>query len=57
MGNNWIEDFDENSREYDRQVRAGAEKYDKELYAPQSGCCGGEEDEPDENETDEDEEE
>ncbi len=58
MGN-WIDELDETTREYDRQVRAGAKQYDEELYNPQGGCCdedGDEDEDEPEDETDEDDE-
>ncbi len=52
MGN-WIDELDEDTKEYDRQVRAGAERYDEELYNPQGGWCDDDED-GDQDEDDED---
>lgn len=56
MGN-WIDELDKDTKEYDRQVRTGAKRYDRELYSPHGGCCDdgavAEDDEP-EDETDED---
>jgi len=53
MGN-WIEDTDENSREYDHRVRAGAERYDREVMCG-CGCgCGDDEGEEDDDDDDED---
>ncbi len=49
---NWIDRLDEDTREYDNQIRAGAERYDREVM----GCCG-DDDEDDGNDDGEQEDE
>jgi len=52
MGN-WIDELDEDTKRYDREVRAGAERYDEELYNPH---WEGWDDDEEDDEDDEDEE-
>lgn len=44
MGN-WIDELDEETREFDRQLREGAQRYDREVCGGNSGDDDEEEDE------------